>query len=54
MRGKRTISNFFTCGDEAVCIDDNFLFALNLDDLGAAVWRTAMINKPCDIPRFRR
>jgi hypothetical protein len=53
-RDDATVSNFFACGNKTVSVDNNFLFALDLNDFGAAIWRTTMINEPCDIPRFRR
>jgi len=48
-----TVSYFFSCTDESIRINDDFLFSLDLDDFGAAVRRTTMIYKSCNVPRFR-
>jgi hypothetical protein len=45
-----TISDLLPSGNKPICIDDNFLLALYLDNFGAAVWRTTMIDESCDIP----
>ena len=53
LTGRRcTVCDFFPGGNKAVCIDDNFLFALDLDDLGATIRCATMIYKARNIPRL--
>jgi len=48
-----TISDFFSCSDETVCIDDDLLLALDLDDFGAAIRGATVIYKSGDITSLR-
>ena len=50
--GRGTICDFFAGADEAVCVNDNFLFALDLDDFGATVRRTTVINESRNVAGF--
>ena len=51
-QGVDTICDFFAGTNETVCVDDDFFFALDLDDFGATIRCTAVIYKACNIPRL--
>ena len=47
-----TVCDFFASSNEAVRVDNDFLFPLDLDDLGATIRGTTMVDKPSNISRL--